>query len=169
MEIACRVFAVSNLAREMIQHAMQWSSPGSETSRSRIFFQVLADVADELAAEPLETWLPTARSKQLRRAQGYSLDRLAEDISNATVAGIAGLSERTLGRRSRQELGMTFSAFVHRARMIKAMELLAVTDRSITDIGLATGYNSTSSFIKAFRAFSGTAPRHYRSDRTDRM
>jgi len=162
LDAPCRIFAMSDLARLMTEHAMRWDRAHDAGPEAADFFRALAGVVSELAAAPLETWLPLAQSRNLRRACAHALAHLDENIGAAALAGAAGLSERTLGRRARQELGMSLSEFLHRARMIKAMELLAATSDSVTQIGLAAGFESTSSFIKAFRAFAGSTPLRYR-------
>lgn len=164
---ACRVFGLSDLARQMILHVMRWDAgrdPGDETANA--FFKVLASVAGNLAAEEDETWLPKPRSPGMAVAIDRMLEHLDRDLDFGSLAVASRLSERTLARRFDAELGMSFRDFRHRARMVKAKEMLLAGREPITEIGLACGFESTSSFIKAFRTFAGATPRQYRIGKT---
>lgn len=160
---SCRVFGVSALAREMLLYAMRWG-PGRDASElaAEAFFQALAAVCAELAAEPDDMWLPRAASGELARAMDYTLANLADQPSFAEVAGAVSVSERTLARRFAEETAMTWSQFAHRARMLRAMELLADPAAKVIEVVDAVGFASISTFSHAFRAFTGEAPSSYR-------
>ncbi|HJZ47334.1 MAG TPA: helix-turn-helix transcriptional regulator [Roseiflexaceae bacterium] len=159
----CRVFALSPLAREMIRYAMRWGPDrAAEDDEADRFFLSLAAVCNELAATPDQFWLPRPRSEELRRAVEHTLARLEEPLSFGEVAGAALVSERTLARRFAEEIGMTWRQFLRRARMIRAMELLAAGEANATETVAAVGFDSISAFISAFRDFTGESPAQYR-------
>jgi len=159
----CRVFAVSALAREMIRYAMRWGADrGVHDTQAERYFQVLADVCQELAAQPDRFWLPRAQSRELQRALDYVLERLEEHLAFTSVARAVALSERTLARRFASELGMTWRQFTQRARMIRATELLIETATPVSAIAPAVGFASLSAFTNAFRQFAGATPRSFR-------
>ena len=54
------------------------------------------------------------------------------------------------------------AAFLLRARMIGAMELLAAGDLTVTETVFASGFDSVSAFSQAFRRFTGESPSVYR-------
>ena len=72
----------------------------------------------------------------------------------------AGASERTLARLFRSETGMTFAAWRQQLRLIRALELLA-EGTAVTEVALAVGFDSPSSFIAMFRRSLGTTPSRY--------
>ncbi|KAB1086633.1 helix-turn-helix transcriptional regulator [Neorhizobium galegae] len=160
---ACRVFGLSDLARQMILHVMRWDTgrPSCDET-ANAFFRALASVAADLAAEEDETWLPKPQSPAMAVAVERMLEDLDRDLDFGSLAEASRLSERTLARKFDAELGMSFRDFRHRARMVRAKEMLLAGREPITEIGLACGFESTSSFIKAFRTFAGTTPRQYR-------
>ena len=57
---------------------------------------------------------------------------------------------------------MTPNDWLQRFRIKKACELLASTDRSITDIALSVGYSSSQYFNNVFRKYVGTTPGEHR-------
>ena len=156
-----RVFAVSELGRLMIERGTRWGADVSPNRESATFFAALADVFLELSRNEQNSWLPRAASPALRRAIEHGLADLSSDVSISRLAEIAGLSLRTLARRFHDELDMPWTAFRHRARMIKAMELLNQPQTQVTQASLAVGFDSTSAFIRAFRSFTGLTPRAF--------
>ena len=160
---SCRVFGVSALAREMLLYAVRWGleRPASDPS-AEAFFQALAAVCAELAAAPDELWLPRAASGELERAMEYTLANLADQLTFAAVAGAVSVSERTLARRFAEEAGMTWSEYTRRARMIRAIELLAAPGAKVLAVVDAVGFMSVSAFNRTFREFTGETPSAYR-------
>ncbi len=98
----------------------------------------------------------------LQRAQAYIEANLAEDLKLPDVAKRAGVSTSQLQRIFRNALGMTYSTYLTTMRMQKAKELLAGTDRPITDIAFIVGYNDSTYFSTAFRKHEGISPSQYR-------
>jgi AraC-like DNA-binding protein len=159
----CRVFAISTLAREMLSYAVRWGADRDEQDTAAdTFFGALASVCGELAAHPDLFWLPRAQSAELRLALEYTLAHLSDKPSFAEVARAAHVSERTLARRFVAETGMIWSQFAHRARMLRAMELLASPGIPVIEVVDAVGFLSVSAFHHAFRAFTGETPASYR-------
>jgi AraC-like DNA-binding protein len=159
---ACRVFAVSTLARELLSYVVRWGADrDAHDPTADTFFRALASVCSELAAEPDLFWLPRAHSPELHLALEYTLAHLSDKPTFAEVARAVHVSERTLARRFRTETGMIWSQYAHRARMLRAMELLAAPDITVIDVVDAVGFLSVSAFHHAFRAFTGETPSHY--------
>jgi AraC-like DNA-binding protein len=67
------------------------------------------------------------------------------------------VSIRTLERRFMRETGMSMRGWRLRARLLQALPLLERGD-TVTDVALACGYDSTSSFIASFGQFFGATP-----------
>lgn len=159
---ASRVFGVTPLAREMLIRAARWGPQRESTPpEAERFFVALADVCYELAAEGDGFWLPRARSPELARVIDYLLAHLDADPGYEQAAAVACLSARTLARRFITETGLSWSQFLQRARMIRALELLA-GEAKVIEVAGAVGYSSVSAFNQAFRVFSGETPTAYR-------
>lgn len=78
------------------------------------------------------------------------------------VAGLLCVSPRTL-QRLLNEQGVSYSDMVDRCRWRAACESLDHTQTPIQDIAVALGYRDASSFSRAFRRWTGKAPRSYRN------
>ncbi|MEZ4674420.1 MAG: AraC family transcriptional regulator [Caldilineaceae bacterium] len=168
LPFSCRVFVVTPLAREMLLHAMRWErtrdpNPAlAANQRAAPFFRSLADLCLDLAAAPDEFWLPQAQSPELAAALDYTLAHLAATLTVVDVAAAVNVSARTLARRFADETGMTWRQYVRRARLIRAMELLADSNTKVINIAYAVGFSSLSAFNHAFRDFTGETPTSYR-------
>jgi transcriptional regulator GlxA family with amidase domain len=110
---------------------------------------------DELAVLPLD--LPMPRDERALRAARHVRETLDGAHTLAGLAKQAGASARTLERLFRAETGLSFGAWRQRARLLRALQLLA-DDVSVTRTAMSVGYDSMSAFVAAFRRTIGTTP-----------
>ncbi|MGG1947966.1 AraC family transcriptional regulator [Trinickia sp. NRRL B-1857] len=159
----CAVFRVTPLIREMVLYAARWNEDSSAADPAAApFFQSLGYVVSEGAAQPEALWFPRATSNDLRRALEFTLSSLAEPLSLADVATAASMSERTLNRRFAEELSMTWTEFLQRARVVHATEHVIDGRKSLATIAYDFGFASPSKFAHAFKLIHGETPRRYR-------
>ncbi len=162
--LSCQVFPVTPLMTEMVHYATRWNEQHAQAYPcSQPFFQALAHVVGEAGASVSELWFPRARTADLGRAVAYTLANLDATLNFADVASAAFTSERTLSRRFTDELGMGWSEFVQRARIVKATERLVNSAARIVQIAHDTGFSSASGFAQTFRLIMGETPSQYRA------
>jgi AraC-like DNA-binding protein len=82
------------------------------------------------------------------------------------MAGRLGLHPRTLRRRLREE-GTSFEAIKDEVRYAAARELLMLGALDVADIAFTLDYASVSSFVHAFRRWSGMSPGQWRLHRAE--
>ncbi len=162
-DFLCRVFPVSTLAREMILYSQRWAEnvPHPESLVADQFYASLAYVCRDLYQEIGIQYLPKAKSPELNELLHYILENLAENLTLAEASTVFNLSKRTIARRFSEELHLSWSQYLYRARMIKAFELLA-GGHNVTETALAVGFKSMSAFSTAFRKFANLSPKEYR-------
>lgn len=88
-----------------------------------------------------------------------------KSASETDLAKQASLSIRQLRRVLKTHYGMSFREKMRHARMDYAAHLLVTTNFSASKIGILVGYESETSFFKAFKAHYGVTPAHYRIDK----
>jgi AraC-like DNA-binding protein len=101
-------------------------------------------------------------TRHLLRARDLIDARYAEQLDVASLARAACASEAHFSRRFARAFGTTPHRYLIGRRVERGKHLLAETDASILQIGLAVGFNSAASFSTAFKRVTGVSPRAYR-------
>lgn len=152
---ACQVLAVSGLLREMIRHFSSLPAQYDEGGAEGRLVQVMLDLVQTAPREAFS--LPWPAEPELIAICSAMLAAPQRPLRLADWSTVSGISARTLERRFAQHTGMNLRQWRVRARMLQSLPLLERGD-SVTDVGLACGYASTSSFIASFRQFFGRTP-----------
>jgi AraC-like DNA-binding protein len=86
-----------------------------------------------------------------------------------TLARRAGMSRTVFALRFKEVVGETATEYLTRWRMLLAAERLAAGGEPVATIASALGYESESSFGKAFRRVIGHPPRRFARERATRL
>lgn len=92
----------------------------------------------------------------------YIEHNLQHDVSIQTVANHVFLHPSYLSRIYKTESGVSFSDYVLKVRMERAVSLLRNKGIKVYDISTELGYNQTQHFIKMFKKHFGLTPQEYR-------
>ena len=159
------VFHAPPLMREMARTTCAWHNQPPQGAPVRAFAAAFAGMLPLWREQSIAADIPTARSAQLRRALAHLLERLGRPIGLADAALAGAMSERTLQRRCRNELEMSLSTWLTRARILHSLELLSCPDgaRSVASIARSCGYHSPAAFTRAFSQHLHTTPSAWRS------
>lgn len=87
---------------------------------------------------------------------------LTPEINLARLATYVNEPSQYITQTLSQQLQTSFFDFINQARVADAKRLLVTTQHPVLDIALATGFNSRSSFYKAFKHITGLTPGEYR-------
>ena len=152
----CRVLEVTPLARELIKAfcLLPVEYPEGDSAEARL----VAVLLDQLRALPEAGFsLPMPADGRLR----VLCDELAAQPDLALGLGDwaarLNTSEKTLSRAFLRETGLSFRQWRQRLRLLAALQPLE-GDASVTEVALASGYESPSAFIAAFRGLFGVTP-----------
>lgn len=123
---------------------------------------LLADLVTSLAPEDCAA--PTRIAPHLHARLNAFIDRhLDAPLSLDDLARATGLSKFHFARAWRADTGMTPMQYLRNRRLSRAHDLLAQTNRGITDIAIACGFSDHSHFTSSFRAAFGTSPSQLRA------
>lgn len=152
----CQVLEVSPLTRELIKQFCRL--PADYSQEDGPAMRLVTVLLDQLAAAPEAAFsLPMPAEARLRSLCGELLQQpdLAHTLGD--WARRLNTSEKTLSRGFRRETGLTFRHWRQRLRLLSALQPLERGD-SVTQVALASGYDSPSAFIAAFRGLFGVTP-----------
>lgn len=103
------------------------------------------------------------RDFYIKEALAFIEQNFQNDITVEDIASTCGLNRSYFGKIFRDTLGKTPQEFLMNYRMVKAAELLKLTQLSISDIGNAVGYPNQLHFSRAFKNIYGVSPRTWRN------
>jgi AraC-like DNA-binding protein len=106
-----------------------------------------------------------SRQKALTRLQPlftYVESYFEGEIRVETAARVCGMSKSYFINYFKNTTGQSFVSYLNHYRVQRAQQLLASTDRSLTDIGLEVGFCDQSYFGMIFRRLAGMTPSSYR-------
>jgi AraC-like DNA-binding protein len=151
------VLTVSPLLRELILASTR--DPDADGPEHRRLRAVLLDQVRASPQQPVQ--LPEPDDPRVRAV----CDLLRADPADGRTLGDlgrqVGAGERTLSRRFRDDLGMTFPQWRTQLRLYHALHLLA-DDEPVTTVAHRCGWASASAFIEAFRQAFGDTPGAHR-------
>lgn len=101
--------------------------------------------------------------RQLLRARDLVDARYADPLTVNDLAAAAGLSTAYFSREFRRAFGESPHAYLLTRRLERAAGLLRRTDRGISDICYAVGWESLGSFTTSFSRMYGLSPAQYRA------
>lgn len=84
------------------------------------------------------------------------------DISIDSVSGGTGISTLRIPALLKEEFNLSFPKYLNVLRQEEAKHLLRETDRQITDIAFAVGYNNLATFYKNFKQLNKINPKQFR-------
>nr|WP_294979037.1 helix-turn-helix transcriptional regulator [uncultured Pseudomonas sp.] len=151
----CCVLAVSPLLRELILAALTISGEVTPNSRDG---RVLGLLLDELREEPvLPLHLPLPAHPRLRTLCQAIQHQPGEHAGLADWARQANVDSKTVQRWFLRETGLTFGQWRQQARLLAALERLALGD-SVLSVALEVGYSTPSAFSAMFSRQFGRPP-----------
>ena len=104
-------------------------------------------------AEPVEIW----------KARKFIEEHFDEELSLTKAAKAVSISANHLSEKFKQVTGVNFVDYVAHARFEKARDLLLNSNRRISEIAFAAGFQSLSQFNRVFKKLSGKSPSAYRA------
>lgn len=113
------------------------------------------------AYQPVLT--PVKRDKESQAVLNYMVTKYAKPETSLTKAvADLGINRTRINTILKNELGLTFSAYLSRLRLTEAARLILEKDASVSEIGYMVGYGNSSYFITVFKKEFGCTPKNYK-------
>ncbi|PCM45561.1 AraC family transcriptional regulator [Marinobacter sp. ANT_B65] len=151
----CLVLEITPLTRELVIAASQVDGNEHPDRRNELVFSLLLEELSR--AETGSVFLPLPQKGPLRDLCHGLVATRTLDWGLAECATHLGVNVKTIQRWFARELGITYGKWRKQARLLVALEELAL-GRSILDVALEAGYSNPSAFTAMFRREFGIAP-----------
>ena len=106
--------------------------------------------------------LLTASDKHIYEIVNFINKEYTNKITLDEISERFFISKYYLCRMFKEVMGMSIIEFINAKRISETAFLLQNTDKSISEIAIASGFNSHAFFIKLFKKTFGITPRQYR-------
>ena len=96
---------------------------------------------------------------RLKRVVDYVEASLADPVSLADLAAVAGLTRMHFAAQFRSATGLPPHEYLTRRRIERAQEMLLQNDLALVEVALSVGFQTQSHFTTVFKRFVGQSPR----------
>ncbi|TPG16444.1 AraC family transcriptional regulator [Sphingomonas koreensis] len=158
-------FEVAGLARQAIT-AMRAGGPAARLKIDAATIELAAAlVRDHSTAVPSRLARGGLPPGVLRRVTDYLIAHIADEVTLADLASLAGVSAPHFCRAFARSTGVSPHRYQIALRLDRATRLLEDRALSIADVGYAVGYDDPSYFSRLFAHQTGMSPRAWRAER----
>jgi AraC-like DNA-binding protein len=118
--------------------------------------------AQVLPTPPLPALEPIIDEEARRLEEFINAHYQEPELTVEQVGHGAGITPVRVTGILQQKVNMTFKQYLNEIRITAAKQLLVKSDRSITEIAFAVGYNNIPHFNRVFKENAGKSPGEYR-------
>jgi AraC-like DNA-binding protein len=101
------------------------------------------------------------REQSLERALAFVRSHLAEPLSLAQVAAVAGFAPAEFSRLFKRDQGITFELHRQQVRLERAKQMLAGTPLRVGQVASLVGFQSRTTFQRLFKRATGVPPAQF--------
>ena len=153
------IYPASELLIQMIKYTEIWDEKHITAKDENFEFLVaLKKILPKTHKQPLPIILPATHNQQMMKIVSYLEWNIGEKHTLTNISSRFGLSERSLSRLFKADMNISFLQYLKTLRIIKAIELLLNTNKSINEIADDVGYSSISAFSDTFHEFTRSRP-----------
>lgn len=115
--------------------------------------------------KPTDGFLAALHDPRLAQCVAAIHTAFPETLSLEELARMSGLSRSALALNFKRHLGIGPGEYATCWKLLKAAQMLSQSDQSIDAVSYSCGYQSPSSFARAFRNYYGMAASEFRGNR----
>ena len=155
------IYPINPLLRQMCFYAAKWDGDVIPTDSAFHFLAGIKNILPDISKKALPIALPTTEHERMQPVLKYIHEHLFEDLTLAGVSKQCGFSERTLSRIFRSTMQISFLQYIKLLRMVKAIEKMLYTHKTMSEIAYEVGYNSISAFSNIFYKITKVRPSEF--------
>lgn len=128
---------------------------------SQVWLMLYNEVKDQIKASGSGRYTDNTRTKLMLN---YIQSNYNEKITLKNISAAANISERECIRCFKKNLNTTPFKYLMEYRIETAANMLLHTEKSLTEIALHTGFNTSSYFSRVFKEHMNCNPKKYRAN-----
>lgn len=136
--------------------------PDNEFQTRNLLSEIWLLLLDVLHSADDSMYSPVKNQDRILSMMSFIQENFSEKLTLEQIAASAAVSTRECLRCFRTSIQLSPMEYLMDYRVQSAKKLLEGTDKSITDIALLCGFNSSSYFTKQFHKLCGITPAAYR-------
>lgn len=153
------IYPASELLIQMIKYTEIWDEKHVKSKDHNFEFLIsLKNILPKISNEALPIILPMTDDQQMNKILHYLDSNINETLTLISISKRFGMSERSVSRLFRSALDISFLQYLKTLRMVKAIELILKSNKSINEIAYEVGYSSISTFSDTFHEFTQSRP-----------
>lgn len=156
------IYPVNDLLMELIMYTNRWNGNILPSDESRYTIaKTLKLLLPELSKTELSLSLPYPKAPELKAIVDYLEKNIAQSVKFQDLSKHFDMSQRTLARLFKKDLGMSFIQYSTILKMLIALKLLLDHKLSIQEVASKVGYSSLPTFSNTFQKIIGVRPSEY--------
>ncbi len=160
------VVHVSGLLRELIMALGRADDQATSSKRMRLLGALLVEELHTQPVLPLHLpWPKVGADSPMQRVCQALLENPGDAATAVEWADRLAMGDKTFHRRFLQSTGMTFGKWRQQLRLMSSLTLL-MQGTPITQVALASGYDSHSAYTTAFNKQFGQPPSEFAASRS---
>lgn len=158
-----RVEALLNRIAEESENRVEYSDQMIELLLGQLMIELWRGQPEEKGSNA-SNGSPDEKDARLTALLRHLNGHFDEEIDWDRLAERFAIPLRTLSRKIADVTGMPPNNYLNRIRLCHAMRLLRETDKTVTEIAFACGFNDSNYFTARFHREVGTTPLKYRKN-----
>lgn len=130
------------------------------------FFEILYYLKNQssriLSGDGFTVQKLNSRETRINKVKNYINDRLTRPVSLSEVAGYMQMTESYFCRWFKKNTGKSLVNYINKLRVEMVCRELKLTDKTISEIAYANGFENISHFNRIFKKLKEVSPRKYR-------
>ena len=158
------IYPINDLLLQMIKYTESWDGQVNPGESRYQFLSVIKNILPEISNKKLPISLPFTNNERILPILEFIENNLTDNHSLASLSKKFGIGERSLSRLFQLSLKTSFLQYLKLLRMVKSIDLMLESDRSISEIGYLVGYDSLSSFSNTFFQLTNYRPSDFKRE-----
>jgi AraC-like DNA-binding protein len=157
------IYPINNLLMELLLFTKKWNGDITKSQNNKfVIAHAFKVLLEKTVASSLHIELPHPKDRRLVNVINYLTTQIHKEHLLPKLASDFNMSDKSLYRLFKKDLGMSFIKYYTQLRIFKSLEYLMNSDYNISEIANMVGYNSLPTFSNTFTKIMGKRPSEYR-------